>query len=64
MTTALAIDESEVSGLVPVIPEGILSHVVRVCDEHGASCPCVGQSDGTTGLVFWCPEGEHLLTFR
>lgn len=62
--TTLAIDEPAVADLVPVIEDGILSHVTRTCTEHGGDCRCVGNADDHGQLVFWCSRGEHLISFR
>ncbi len=64
MTTALVVDEPVISHLVPVIEDGILSHVTRACSEHGGECRCVGNADEGGELVFWCSTGKHAISFR
>ncbi len=64
MTTTLVIDGPTASDLVPVMEDGILSHVTRTCAEHGGDCRCVGNADDSGQFVFWCPRGEHLISFR
>lgn len=51
-------------GAEPVDPGGLLSHVRRPCDDHGADATCVGRDERAACLVFWCARGEHHLTTR
>jgi hypothetical protein len=50
--------------LIPARPDGILARVRRPCGEHSCECRCVGHLENEGCLVFWCPSGEHPVTFR
>ena len=52
------------AGATPVRAGGLLSHVRRLCHQHGCECACVGRHRAEGGLVFWCPAGGHHLTAR
>ncbi len=65
LRTEIPVDATEFfPALIPARPDGILARVRRPCADHHCDCACVGHCEDGSCLVFWCPGGDHYLTFR